>query len=186
MLLMFGKATVDTKGLPRVSVLNSHGRGDGTVYIVAKLESATRAAVEKWAKRLGVPVVEGDGHYADERQVSAEAESDGSQLSVYTYVPAAPADSDPGKFPWRVFAQPEDGERWMVNAFTTRELAQRFVQRRPHQYGPLTIERAEPTAEETGQVPPSAPTGSRYVESVDGGWVLERILLDDDADGGVS
>jgi hypothetical protein len=95
MLLIFGKATVDTKGLPRVSVLNSHGRSDGTVYIAVRLESGTRAAVEKWAKRLGAPVTEGDGCSADEGKVSTEAESDGCQLHVYTYVPVAPADATP-------------------------------------------------------------------------------------------
>lgn len=96
MLLMFGKATVDTKGLPRICVINSHGCPDGAVYIVVKLESATRAAVEKWAKRLGVPVTEKPGYHADERHVSAEAESDGSQIQVYTYVPAALADTAGG------------------------------------------------------------------------------------------
>lgn len=96
MLLIYGKKTVDTKGLPRISVLNSHGNSDGTVYTIVKLESATRAAVEKWAKRLGVPVTEAPGYSADERQIIAEAESDGSQLHVYTYVPAAPADTAGG------------------------------------------------------------------------------------------
>lgn len=142
MLLMYGKATVDTKGLPRISVVNSHGNSDGTVYTVARLESATRAAVEKWAKRLGVAVTEAPGYRADERRIIAEAESDGSQLHVYTYLPIAPADSDPAEFPWRVYAQPQDGERWIVNAFTTRERAERFVQRHPDQYGPLSIEDA--------------------------------------------
>ena len=148
MLLMYGKATVDTKGLPRISVLNSHGSSDGTVYTIVKLESATRAAVEKWAKRLGVPVAEAPGYHADERRIIAEAESDGSQLHVYTYISVAPTDSDPAEFPFRVWAQPQDGARWLVNAFATRERAQRFVERHPTEYGPLSIEDAtapEPT-----------------------------------------
>lgn len=147
MLLMFGKATVDTKGLPRVSVINSHGRGDGTVYIAVRLESGTRAAVEKWATRLGVEAAESAGYRADERAVRATAVSDGYELHVYTYVPAAPADSDPAEFPWRVYAQPEEGARWLVNAFATRERAERFVDRHPDQYGPLTIEPADPPAD---------------------------------------
>jgi hypothetical protein len=87
MLLIFGKATVNTKGLPRVAVVNFHGHDGGTVYVL--LESRTRAAVEKWAKRLGVEVTESDGYRPDEREVSAETESDGYQLHVYTYVPVA-------------------------------------------------------------------------------------------------
>lgn len=143
MLIMFGKATVDTKGLPRVAVVNSHRSGDETVLLIL-LESRTRAAVEKWAARLGVPVVEGDAYKADEREISAEAKCDGNRLRVYTYIPGAPADADPAEFPWRVFAQPEDAARWLVNAFRARELAERFVQRHPDQYGPLTVEDARP------------------------------------------
>jgi hypothetical protein len=96
MILMFGNATVNTKGLPRVSVINSHGSGDGTVYTVVKLEACTRAAVEKWAKRLGVEVTESDGYSADTREVSAEAESNGYRLHAYTYVPAVPAEPTGG------------------------------------------------------------------------------------------
>ena len=142
MLLMFGKATVDTRGLPRISVLNSHGNSDGTVYTAVRLQSAARAAVEKWAKRLGVPVTEAPGYRADERKISAEAESAGSHLSVYTYISVAPADSDPAEFPWRVYAQPPDGARWLVNAFATRQRAERFAERHPTEYGELSIEDA--------------------------------------------
>lgn len=46
-------------------------------------------------------------------------------------------------FPWRVYAQPDDGARWLVNAFTTRKRAERFAERHPTEYGPLTIEHAE-------------------------------------------
>ena len=46
-------------------------------------------------------------------------------------------------FPWHVYAQPQDGARWLVNAFTTRERAERFAERHPDQYGPLSIEHAE-------------------------------------------
>lgn len=141
MLIMFGKETVDTKGLPRVAVVNSHRSGDETVLLIL-LESRTRAAVEKWAARLGVPVVEGDAYKADEREISAEAKSDGNRLRVYTYIPGAPADADPAEFPWRVFAQPEDAARWLVNAFRTRERAERFAERHPDQYGPLSVEDA--------------------------------------------
>jgi len=141
MLLMYGKATVDTRGLPRIAVMNSHGSSDGTTLYVL-LESRTRGAVEKWAKRLGVEVVESGGSSAGEREVRAEAESDGSQLHVYTYVPVAPADSDPAEFPFRVWAQPQDGARWIVNAFATRERAEQFSERHPTEYGELTIEDA--------------------------------------------
>jgi hypothetical protein len=147
MLLIFGKATVETKGLPRVAAINSYSTGDRTVLHVL-LEARTRAAVQKWAKRLGAPVVESDGYSADERQVSAEAESDGNRLRVYTYAPASPADSDPATFPWRVYAQSEDRARWLVNAFATRERADRFAQRHPTQYGPLSIEDATAPAAE--------------------------------------
>lgn len=148
MLLMYGKKTVDTKGLPRIAVMNSHGHSDGaTAYVL--LESRTRAAVEKWAKRLGTPVIEGAGATADEREISTEAESDGYRLHVYTYATATPADSDPAEFPFRVWAQPQDGARWLVNAFRTRERAERFAERHPTEYGPLSIEdatAAEPPA----------------------------------------
>ena len=148
MLLMYGKKTVDTKGLPRIAVVNSHGYRDGaTAYVL--LEARTRAAVEKWAARLGVPVIESAGTSADDRQVSAEAESDGYRLHVYTYVPAAPADSDRAEFPFRVWAQPEGGARWIVNAFKTRERAERFVERHPDEYGELTIEDATATPQES-------------------------------------
>ena len=80
MLLMYGKATVDTRGLPRIAVMNSHGSSDGTTLYVL-LESRTRGAVEKWAKRLGVEVVESGGSSAGEREVRAEAESDGSSCT---------------------------------------------------------------------------------------------------------
>lgn len=157
MLLMFGKETVDTKGLPRIAVVNSHGYSDGvTVYVL--LESRTRAAIEKWAARLGAPVIESAGTSADDRQISAEAESDGYRLHVYTYVPAAPADSDPAEFPWRVYAQPQDGARWIVNAFRTRERAQRFTERHPEQYGPLTIEDATAPGAETAAATPQQET----------------------------
>lgn len=91
MILMFGKATVDTKGLPRIAVINSSGSSDGTTCVFVLLESRTRAAVEKWANRLGVPIAEADGYSAGEREVSAEAVSDGNRLRVYTYAPVAPA-----------------------------------------------------------------------------------------------
>lgn len=45
--------------------------------------------------------------------------------------------------PWRVYAQPEGGARWLVNAFATRALAERFAERHPTEYGPLTIEAAD-------------------------------------------
>lgn len=96
MLLMFGKKTIDTKGLPRVAVINSHGSSDGTTSVFVLLESRTLAAVEKWAKRLGVEVAEAAGYSADEREISAEAESDGNRLRVYTYVPVEPVESAGG------------------------------------------------------------------------------------------
>lgn len=168
MLLMFGKETVDTKGLPRVAVVNSHRSGDETVLLIL-LESRTRAAVEKWAARLGVPVVEGDAYKADEREISAEAKSNGNRLRVYTYIPAAPADADPAEFPWRVFAQPEGGERWIVNAFRTRERAERFVQRHPDQYGPLTVEDATAPATETAATPEQEVTHHAVMRHGSGG-----------------
>jgi hypothetical protein len=90
MILMFGKETVDTKGLPAVAVINTHAH-DGNTTVHVLLTARTRAAVEKWAKRLGVPAIETDGYCAEEREVCAEAESDGNRLRVYTYVPAGGA-----------------------------------------------------------------------------------------------
>jgi len=64
------------------------------------------------------------------------------RLLAQPYVrPAAP---DPAGFPWQVWAQPQGGARWLVNAFATRERAQRFTERHSGEYGPLTIECAEP------------------------------------------
>jgi hypothetical protein len=64
------------------------------------------------------------------------------RLLAQPYVrPAAP---DPAGFPWQVWAQPQGGARWLVNAFATRELAERFTGRHSGEYGPLTIEPAEP------------------------------------------
>lgn len=169
MLLMYGKATVDTKGLPRISVMNSHGNSDGaTVYVL--LESRTRAAVEKWAARLGTPVTESANDRADEREISTEAESDGYRLHVYTSVSVAPADSDPAEFPWRVYAQPQTGARWLVNAFATRERAERFVERHPTEYGPLTIEDAAAPAPAPAPATPLhwASPGLRTTTSCDG------------------
>lgn len=96
MLLMFGKSTVDAKGLPRIAVINSHGSSDGTTCVLVLLESRTRAAVEKWAKRLGVEVAEAAGYSAGEREVSAEAESAGNRLRVYTYALVATSDAAGG------------------------------------------------------------------------------------------
>jgi hypothetical protein len=51
-------------------------------------------------------------------------------------------DAELAGFPWRVYAGPlpdVSDVRWLVNAFTTRELAERFVGRHS-EYGPLTIE----------------------------------------------
>jgi len=45
--------------------------------------------------------------------------------------------------PWRVYAQPESGARWLVNAFATRQLAERFAERHPAEYGPLSVESTE-------------------------------------------
>lgn len=96
MMLIFGKKTIDTKGLPRIAVINSQGFSDGTTCVFVLLESRTRVAVEKWAKRLGVDVAEAADYSAGEREISAEAESAGNRLCVYTYVPVEPVESAGG------------------------------------------------------------------------------------------
>lgn len=142
MLLHFGSIRIDTKSMPAVSTISVHPPvGEGRpVLVYLALVSDKRAAVEKWAARLGAPVTEqlrplyeGDAKPLD---ISAVAEADGARVEVYTRA-AAP---DLAGLPWQVWAQPEGGARWLVNAFTTRERAERFTERHPTEYGPLTIE----------------------------------------------
>jgi hypothetical protein len=60
MHLRFGPIEVNTQGLSRPLVVNVSGPHveGGRVFVRIALESTKRAAVEKWAARLGVPVVE--------------------------------------------------------------------------------------------------------------------------------
>jgi hypothetical protein len=46
----------------------------------------------------------------------------------------------PDGLSWRVYAQPEGGARWLVSAFAARKLAERYAERHPHVFGPLSIE----------------------------------------------
>lgn len=96
MLLSFGEKTVDTTGLPRIAVISSYSLSDGTTCVMVLLASRARAAVEKWAKRLGVDVVEDAGGCGWDSKVSAEAESDGYRLHVYTFTPATAASAAGG------------------------------------------------------------------------------------------
>lgn len=101
MHLNFGSINLDTKGLPAVStfcVFPPFCEGDSvTVHIV--LDSRKRAAVEKWAARLGAEVVEelrplyeGD---STPLEFSTEVEADGYRIRVWTRA-AAPADTNGG------------------------------------------------------------------------------------------
>lgn len=60
MRLMFGSFEFDAKGLPRVFSLrvSPSYTGAGPVTVSILLDSCRRAAVEKWADRLGVEVVD--------------------------------------------------------------------------------------------------------------------------------
>ena len=56
--------------------------------------------------------------------------------------------ADLAAFPWRVYGLPRPGDKgrpWLVNAFTTKQLAERFAERHP-EYGPLTITCADDSA----------------------------------------
>lgn len=96
MRLSFGPFKIDTKGLPAISSIHvdrpvSDGR---PVMVLIALDSGKRAAVEKWAQRLGSQVTEElhplyDGHSAP-LDIHTVAESDGYRVEVYTRA-AAPA-----------------------------------------------------------------------------------------------
>lgn len=90
--LVFGSVEIDTRGLPRPLVVNVSGPHveGGRVLVAIALESTKRAAVEKWAARLGVPVVEavrpiypGDPLPLE---IAAVVEADGYQVTVYIRV----------------------------------------------------------------------------------------------------
>ena len=145
MRLNFGSIEFDAKGLPRIYSLRvSPGLpGEGPLTVSILLESEQRAAVAKWADRLGVQVVvqvvdckpyqsRPGGPWVQTFEAVREAE--GYRVRVWTC-----HDLD-ASLPWQVWAQPQDAARWLVNAFATRELAERFTERHPDEYGPLSIE----------------------------------------------
>lgn len=99
MLLRFGSVQVDTKRLPAVlGVYVYPPVSEGQpVMVHLTLVSNNRAAVEKWAARLGVQVVEAlrplyEGDVSP-LEVSAEVEADGYRVRVYCRT-AAPAPAD--------------------------------------------------------------------------------------------
>jgi hypothetical protein len=101
MHLKFGPIKIDTQGLPRPLVVNVSGPHveGGRVYVQIALESTRRPAVEKWATRLGVPVVEtvrpiypGD---PIPLEIAAVLNKDGYQVTVYIRV-ALPAPGPAG------------------------------------------------------------------------------------------
>lgn len=145
MRLNFGPIEFDAKGLPRIYSLRvSPGiLGEGPLTVSILLESDERAAVAKWAKRLGVQVVDCEPYrarpeYPWTRTFEAVHEAEGYRVRVWTSMELDDS------LPWHVYAQSQDGARQLVNAFAARELAERFAQRHPDQYGPLTVEDARP------------------------------------------
>lgn len=99
MLLRFGSVQVDTKRLPAVLgvyVYPPVSEGQPVVVHIT-LVSGKRAAVEKWAARLGVPVVEAlrplyEGDVSP-LEVSAEVEADGYRVRAYIRT-AVPVETD--------------------------------------------------------------------------------------------
>lgn len=141
MRLNFGSIEFDAKGLPRIYSLRvSPGiLGEGPVTVSILLDSNERAAVAKWAKRLGVQVVDCKPYrarpeYPWTQTFEAVHEAEGYRVRVWTSHELDDA------LPWHVYAQPQDAAQWLVNAFATRKLAERFTERHPDEYGPLSIE----------------------------------------------
>jgi len=101
MRLCFGSIQIDTKGLPAVSSIYVHPpvSEDRPVLVHISLAGDQRAAVEKWAKRLGAPVVEElRPLYEGDRmplEVSTSVESGGYKVSVWVRT-AASAESAGG------------------------------------------------------------------------------------------
>jgi hypothetical protein len=145
------------------------------VGVTILLKGYRRADVAKWAAHLGSEVTEGEPKPDPvgtmwERTVETVQETGGFRISVRTTVPAkVSADPDPAEFPWRVYAQPQDGARWLVNAFRDRERADRFAQRHPTEYGPLTVEHAEVPGAETAASPQQQVTHHAVMRHGDGG-----------------
>lgn len=98
MLLKFGSIVIDTKGLPAVDGLYVYPpvSEKQPVLVHITLVSGKRAAVEKWAARLGAPVVEElhPLYEGDPRalEVSAEVETGSHKVTVWTRT-AAPAEA---------------------------------------------------------------------------------------------
>jgi hypothetical protein len=101
MNLVFGSIEIDTKGLPRPLVVNV-GRPyteGGPVWVHIALEDGKRSAVEKWAARLGVEVVESVRPiYTGDPMplhIAAEVEADGYRVTVYIRTALAPPSAEP-------------------------------------------------------------------------------------------
>lgn len=98
MLLVFGSIRIETKGLPDagVHVYRPVSKG-GPVRVHIAVTSGSRAAVGKWAKRLGAPVTERlIPPYENDPlplplEIAAQREADGYVVRVYTRT-AAPAE----------------------------------------------------------------------------------------------
>lgn len=101
MLLRFGSVQIDTKRLPAVNGLYVYPPvcEDAPVLVHITLVSNERAAVEKWAKQLGAPLVERlrPLYEGDVRplEIAAEVEADGYRVRVYIRA-AGPAEAAGG------------------------------------------------------------------------------------------
>lgn len=90
MLLKFGPFKLEPKGMPTIfslHVLPPSGP-DRPVIVLVKLTSKQRAAVEKWAKKLGAEVTERTYPLFEDDptplEICAVAEADGVQVEIYT------------------------------------------------------------------------------------------------------
>lgn len=102
MRLTLGSMEFDAKGLPRVFSLrvSPSYTGQGPVTVSVLLDSCRRSAVEKWAERLGVEVVDckpvlHTGGTRVTHTYEATLESEGCRVKVWTSLdqdaPAEPA-----------------------------------------------------------------------------------------------
>jgi|SRR6185437_1583796 len=98
MQLQFGPIKIDTKGLPAIYWLHVFEQvdQDAPLHVDIMLAGNKRAAVEKWAKRLGGQVTERDvpdstGFDVHTREIEAVVERDGYRIAVWTRFTPAPA-----------------------------------------------------------------------------------------------
>lgn len=135
MRLNLGSFEFDAKGLPRVFSLrvSPSYTGEGPVTVSILLDSCRRSAVEKWAERLGVEVVDCTPilHAGGSRVThtyQATLESEGCRVKVWTSLdqdaPAEPA-ADETAMHWPAPGLRTttmcDGEPLGAEAFADRE-----------------------------------------------------------------